>query len=132
VRKIRTLKICQPVGKSYKNVTKGNIMREIKFRIWSEHSKRYYDKISDTWTWWEDGVTLSGSQDYMLLEQYTGLKDKNGKDIYEGDKDKNGYIVVYENGCFWLRDPISTFIVDQLFLLNSEIEIIGNIHEEKS
>ena len=59
-------------------------MREIKFRAWDKNQKRMFIIQSLTWD-------VSGQLIYFLLEnvselmQFTGLKDKNGKEIYEGD-----------------------------------------------
>ena len=58
-------------------------MREIKFRTYNKESK----KMENTWT--DDSYGLNDEierirKDYILM-QYTGLKDKNGKEIYEGD-----------------------------------------------
>lgn|SRR3990167_311198 len=56
-------------------------MREIKFRAWSG-DKMYYD-----WLVVEEGKRgVSNLYQYAeKVMQFTGLKDKNGKDIYEGD-----------------------------------------------
>jgi len=57
-------------------------MREIKFRAWDKDLHKMYNK----WT-----VIPDDDRSHILM-QYTGLKDKNGKEIYEGDivKHKNG------------------------------------------
>ncbi len=70
-------------------------MREIKFRAWDKGEKYYKT--------WEDLVSIVYNERWFLdnedknyinclftdpdytLEQYTGLKDKNGKEIYDGD-----------------------------------------------
>ena len=63
-------------------------MKEIKFRCWSEKGKAYLDGPG-RFLWVSHDYTTSGLYSptdlQVTLEQYTGLKDKNGKEIYEGD-----------------------------------------------
>ena len=73
------------------------------------------------------------------LSQYTGLKDRNGKKIFEGDivefKDKNyskslNYrrIVTFGNGCFLLKN-IKTGVHTNFNMYQCEYCVIGNIHD---
>ncbi len=129
--------------------------RPIKFRAWAEKEKIW---LSSTIV----NIELDGTlivNDYssekvlrqirkdIILQQFTGLLDKNGKEIYEGDvvsvqsdigfgeielntprkaiieyatpaRDRYGFVMEYENGGF-----------DELRAANNVIEVIGNIHE---
>ena len=69
-------------------------MREIKFRIWDERAKQYADTKKCVYivgVLHNNKIVLgfdSPKSEYSLglvLEQFTGLLDKNGKEIYEGD-----------------------------------------------
>ena len=57
--------------------------REIKFRAWDKscNKMRGISGLQDCFSLRSDGIC---NEDYILL-QYTGLKDKNGEEIYEGD-----------------------------------------------
>jgi hypothetical protein len=60
--------------------------------------------------------------------EFTGLADKNNKDIYEGDIDSEGYVVEFICGCFVLYNK--DYTVD-LYNHSDTIEIIGNIYENQ-
>jgi len=108
-------------------------MREIKFRLWNETLKQMFvpialtkllKKISSKNDNSIGGDVIRGN-DILIWLQYTGLKDKNGVEIYEGDILTScafTYPVFFENGCFvWDDMPL---------LANGfRLEIIGNIYE---
>ena len=68
--------------------------REIKFRVWRNTTKHFTDipfySCSGGQLLWQhrtgNQITISNIDDGdYVIQQYTGLKDKNGKEIYEGD-----------------------------------------------
>lgn len=106
-------------------------MREIKFRAWNVATKTMVDlkKITplaldiDT-----DGLFIPFSNG-LLLMQFTGLKDKTGKEIYEGDivklNDRFIDIVVFEASQFCTKEPQATNVLSEW----GGIEVLGNIYE---
>lgn len=106
-------------------------MREIKFRAYSTHLKKYV-KIGGRYKSNENGIIIINGGMDVILEQYTGLKDKNGVEIYVGDYlkwDDDLIPVVFKNGAFMLEhktlsDNYTVNDVDLTYLYVS-----GNIHE---
>jgi uncharacterized phage protein (TIGR01671 family) len=127
--------------------------REIKFRAWDGQYMQtddfYVDSVGDIRLL----KAVSGfSDDYFLnwedgwkLMQYTGIHDKNGKEIYEGDiliytelielSDEPYFKPVLKTGIVNFSDGSFRITVDDCFhayrWMDYECEVIGNIYENK-
>jgi len=124
--------------------------REINFRFWDKLTKKiiypeevwFKPKSIDLCSKWAvvhrvEGLAFSITDSCNAeLMQYTGLKDKNGKEIYEGDIFKYyPYQSLPEIGKVLFKDACFIYNIhgDEYMLseLNNQIEVIGNIHENK-
>lgn len=116
-------------------------MREIKFRAWDEELERMFYSTTEQF---DDSLSFRFKHfetDDPVYMQYTGLRDKNGKEIYEGDiveqellgnvpLDFGSFIgvVKFIDGTYMIENAEGTFGVE-LFSETNPNEVIGNIYE---
>jgi hypothetical protein len=128
-------------------------MRELKFRAWQESQKKMHQEIGlhhhimtnhtmcdeDECGYVAKGTgkgeyTLFANQSEWPIMQFTGLLDKNGKEIYEGDVTNNGYVVLWNNEKALFAEHTYQQVLGKWSVMSYPldsrwIQIIGNIYE---
>lgn len=125
-------------------------MREIKFRFWDKEENDWLVDGQDETSIYDFAFRYGMNWDHIgeplnrvVVMQYIGLKDKNGKEIYEGDiisvdnGDYSGFVKFNEADLSYVienRDGGFSFVNGQIYDERPEYrtyEIIGNIYEDK-
>ena len=121
-------------------------MREIKFRAWIKEKKAIFEVILIDYVTKKVTYLLERVGHFLSIRdakfndvefmQYTGLEDKNGKEIYEGDILSNGndekpYKIIFENGSFRaeLEGDFEEYSFDLIDVVAQGCEVAGNIYE---
>jgi uncharacterized phage protein (TIGR01671 family) len=132
-------------------------MREIKFRFWHKrvnkfddgshetlgyvHNNKVFEIYNDHGGMFSSGLVKEDVSDDTVIQQYTGLKDKNGREIYEGDicageslKNRR-FTVEFQDGGFsfvYLDSVVEVLghnTTTSSFVTAKYVQVVGNIFE---
>ena len=113
-------------------------MRVPKFRAWDKDSQKMNGNV-EIYINKDKTIEVRCKDDKTIVMQFTGLKDKNSKEIYEGDIVKftltDGFsyvvdeygVVEYKSGNFYILNGLDEYIASDIN--TNKIKIVGNIYE---
>lgn len=111
--------------------------REIKFRAWDKKENKMWGKAFPKMFIADDSFGFTNDELYEIM-QYTGLKDKNGKEIYEWDILEEGSWIGWCNKCCGFQPMYEYENTEECHRCEGNYEIgdiiklekiIGNIYE---